>query len=48
MAGGLALLWRKDVNVSLLSYSGHYIDSEVILPGETTAWRCTEFFGFPE
>lgn len=33
MAGGLVLLWRKDVTVNILSYSQHHIDSEVIFPG---------------
>lgn len=32
MSGGLALLWRKNVDVSLLSLSPHHIDFEVNQP----------------
>lgn len=39
MSGGLVLLWRKEVDVNILSYSIHHIDSEVLLPSETTKWR---------
>lgn len=48
MAGGLALLWRKDVDVNLLSFSLNHIDAEIILPGESFKWRFTGFYGFPE
>lgn len=48
MAGGLALLLRKDVDVTLLSYSSNHIDMEVVLPGEVDKWRFTGFYGFPE
>lgn len=46
MAGGLALLWRKDVDVNLLSYSTNHIDADVALPGEESRWRFTGFYGF--
>lgn len=48
MSGGMVLLWRKDVKVSILSYSNHHIDSEVLLPGETNKWRFAGFYGIPK
>lgn len=48
MAGGLALLWRKDIDLNILSYSQHNIDSEVTFPGETSKWRFIGFYGVPE
>lgn len=48
MSDGLALFLRKDVDVSLLSYSSHHIDVEVVLPGEMTKWWFTGFYGIPE
>lgn len=48
LSGGLALLWRKDTDVTLLSYSRNHIDVEVVLSGEDTKWRFTGFYGFPE
>lgn len=48
MAGGLALLWRKNVTVDLLSYSPNHIDVEVLLQGEVIKWRFTGFYGFLE
>lgn len=47
-SGGLALLWRKDVDVGLISFSNNHIDAEVQLSGEPTKWRFTGFYGFPE
>lgn len=47
-AGGLALLWRKDVDVGLISFSQNHIDTEVLLPGESVKWRFTGLYGFPE
>lgn len=35
-SGGLALLWRKDVDVGLMSFSSNHVDVEVKLPWETT------------
>lgn len=48
MAGGLALMCRKDVDVSLLSFSLKHIDAEVVLPGKNIKWRFTGFYVFPE
>lgn len=48
LSGSLALLWRKDVDVGLMSYSQNHIDVEVVLPGEEQKWRFTGFYGFSE
>lgn len=48
LSGGLALLWRKEVDARLLSFSQNHIDTEVVLPRETLKWRFTGFYGFPE
>lgn len=47
-SGGLALLWRKDVEVGLLSYSRNHIDVEVRSPGDSMKWYFTGFYGFSE
>ncbi|KAL9151827.1 hypothetical protein ABFS82_11G077500 [Erythranthe guttata] len=47
-AGGLALLWQKNSEVSLISFSNHHIDAEIILPGSNTKGRVTGFYGYSE
>lgn len=42
-SGGLALLWTKDVEVGLLSYSQNHIDVEVRSPGDSMKWYFTGF-----
>ncbi|CAI9093869.1 OLC1v1029460C1 [Oldenlandia corymbosa var. corymbosa] len=44
-SGGLAMLWRKDVNVSLRSFSERFIDIDVELLGESI--RATGIYGEP-
>lgn len=48
IGGGLALLWRKDVDVILRSYSLNHIYVEVVAPSDATKWHFTGFYGFPE
>lgn len=45
MSDGLALLWRKDVKVDLLSYSKNHIDAIIHQPEGTTDFRITRFYG---
>lgn len=40
-SGGLALLWQKDINVTIQSYSKNHIDAEVKLAGNEEDWRLT-------
>ncbi|EPS63383.1 hypothetical protein M569_11401 [Genlisea aurea] len=47
LSGGLALFWRKDVCVSLLSFCSSYIDVLVRLTPTLPEWRFTGFYGNP-
>lgn len=45
--GGLALLWRDDINIRVSSFSGNHID--VIIEDEKYGeWRFSGVYGFPE
>jgi hypothetical protein len=44
--GGLAVLWRRDVDVVVRGKSKYYIDMEVSVTGES-AWRFTGMYGEP-
>uniref|UniRef100_A0A2N9EX83 Reverse transcriptase domain-containing protein n=1 Tax=Fagus sylvatica TaxID=28930 RepID=A0A2N9EX83_FAGSY len=45
-SGGLALFWRREISVSISSYSHHHIDALMDYDGEPT-WRFTGFYGSP-
>ncbi|XP_057443227.1 uncharacterized protein LOC130735144 [Lotus japonicus] len=47
-AGGLALLWKNDVDISLLSMSNNHIDFIVTLSNDSLSWRATSVYGYPE
>jgi len=47
-AGGLALLWDKKVDLTLLSYSSNHIDSTVRWEGEDTVWPFDGIYRWPE
>ncbi|GLT45094.1 hypothetical protein SLA2020_450210 [Shorea laevis] len=47
IGGSLAMLWREEVALSLLSYSQNHIEMEVVGLGEQT-WQFIGFYGFPE
>ena len=47
-SGGLALFWRKDVNLEIKSYSRHHIDAVVAEERSGFKWRLTGFYGHPE
>ena len=44
---GLALFWKKDVELSVENSSLNYIDA-IIEKGKEKNWRFTGFYGFPE
>lgn len=46
--GGLALLWRKEVTMDLLSFSPHHIDTMAQLSDQNLKWRLTGFYGWAE
>ena len=45
--GGLALLWKKKVDVWVDSFSNYHIDS-IVHGGSKNAWRLTGFYGDPD
>jgi len=47
-SGGVALLWEKSINVSLLSCSSNHIDVSVLDVGGQHAWRFTGVYGWAE
>ncbi|KAK8546726.1 hypothetical protein V6N12_027496 [Hibiscus sabdariffa] len=46
IAGGLALWWKDEANVSILSTSKNVIDSKITL-NEGTPWFCSFLYGSP-
>lgn len=46
--GGLAMFWRKEVNLEIKSFSRHHIDVVVTEEGSGFKWRLTSFYGHPE
>ncbi|BFG40545.1 hypothetical protein CerSpe_268190 [Prunus speciosa] len=46
--GGLCLLWRDDVDLSILSYSSNHIDATCDNIGIEGKWRLTGFYGCPQ
>lgn len=38
-ARGLPLLWRKDVNVDLLSFSQNHVDALILFPSDSNKFR---------
>ena len=47
-SGGLALLWSKEVNLEIQSYSPHHIDAIISKQQNNNTWRFTRFYGHPE
>lgn len=45
--GGLAMLWKDEINLHIQTYSPHHIDA-IILIGTRAPWRITGFYGYPE
>ena len=46
--GGLAMFWRKEINLEIKSYSKHHIDVVIIEEASGFKWRITGFYGHPE
>ena len=46
-SGGLALLWRQEVSLEILSYSNHHIDAKIGNTNNGEDWRFTGFYGDP-
>ena len=47
MASGLALLWRKEINLDIQTYSDRHIDAFINL-GVDDTWQLIGFYGDPE
>ena len=46
-SGGLALLWKQEVDVRIQNFSQHHIDAHID-PNQLQCWRLTGFYGCPE
>ena len=46
-SGGLCVMWKKETQISLPSYSSNHIDLEVGEIGDAIHWRLTFFYCFP-
>ena len=47
-SGGLAMLWSRNINVEIQSYSRNFVDAVVTDPDSSFKWRITSFYGNPE
>ena len=45
---GLALLWTRDINLEIKSYSSHHIDAVITKESSNFNWRFTGFYGHPQ
>lgn len=48
LSGGLALLWREDIDVTLQTFSRRHIDVVIEEKALNRRWRFTGFYGHPE
>ena len=46
-SGGLAIFWKKEINLQLRGVSQFYIDADVVEP-DGFIWRFTGFYGEPK
>ena len=46
--GGLALLWDRDADLEIMSYSLNHIDAIINDTVNNYKWRLTSFYGHPE
>ena len=47
-SGGLALLWKREVNLNIKSFSNFHIDAIVTEVSSSLEWRITGFYGHPQ
>ncbi|KAK2976049.1 hypothetical protein RJ640_024777 [Escallonia rubra] len=48
LSGGLALLWKNEVNVAIQSFSQNHIDATIGADQDNFKWRFTGFYGHPQ
>ncbi|XVF87929.1 hypothetical protein PTKIN_Ptkin19aG0008200 [Pterospermum kingtungense] len=46
-SGGLAMMWKEDIDLKLMSYLKFHIDMEVA-DNQHNEWRLTGFYGEPD
>ena len=46
-SGGLALIWTRETDLEIKSFSNHHIDIVVIEANSNYKWRITRFYGHP-
>ena len=47
-SGGLALLWKREVNLNIKSFSNFHIDATITEVNTSLEWRITGFYGHPQ
>ena len=47
-SGGLALLWKREVNLNIKSFNNFHIDAIVTEVNTSLEWRITGFYGHPQ
>nr|GMC85790.1 uncharacterized protein LOC109184723 [Ipomoea batatas] len=46
-SGGLALLWKKELNLTIVNHSRNFIDATINSVSSSSLWRYTGFYGCP-
>ena len=47
-SGGLAMLWKENINLEIMGYASNFIDAIVTEADLGIKWRITGFYGHPE
>lgn len=47
-SGGLALLWKEEMNVNVETYSNSHIDAMITNPATNLVWKVIGFYGHPD
>ncbi|GLT72801.1 hypothetical protein SLA2020_447050 [Shorea laevis] len=47
-SGGLAMLWKEEVNLEIQNYSLRHINAVITETGQSFQWKMTGFYGHPE
>ncbi|KAM3705616.1 hypothetical protein ACJW31_03G093700 [Castanea mollissima] len=47
-SGGLALLWKRELNLNIKSFSNFHIDATITEVSFSLEWRITGFYGHPQ
>ena len=46
--GGMAMQWKKEINLEIMGYAANFIDAIVTNEPSSFKWRITEFYGHLE